>query len=140
MTDHRDPADITDPSEKADPIEKAERNEPIDPMDPNDPTEPIDRTEPLLPIDRTESSDHNDHRELVALPVSTARFTPSSWRDRTPAAVRWGGQHHSDRSNTAVGVRAALRPGSAATMLASTTAPTATITTDTTGTVASGTA
>ena len=47
---------------------------------------------------------------------------------------------HSARSTSAVGVRAAMRPGTAATRLASTSAARATKTTSKTGTVGSGTA
>jgi hypothetical protein len=119
MSDHRDRAESTDPRENADPTEKAERNEPTDPIEHAEPIEPIDRNEPLHPIDRNESSDHKDHRELVVV-VVTDPMAPS-WRTG-----------HSERRSSPVGVRAALRPGSAATTLASTN--------DTTGTVASGTA
>src|SRR5580658_6940130 len=71
-------------------------------------------------------------------PIST-QWGPSEPRGpfRKGAAV---GAPHSARSIRAVGVRAAIRAGTAATTLASTRAPSATRITGTTGTVGSGTA
>lgn len=75
---------------------------------------------------------------MLAQPGRTPRVTAdaTAFQDDVDA-VHWAA--HSDRNTSAVGVRAAMRPGMTATRLAKTIAPMAMRITDSSGTVGSGT-
>ncbi len=82
-------------------------------------------------------------RPLAGMAVVTGQACPKRFfsnRGRNAAAAGQPDEPYSARRASAVGVRAALRPGSAATRLANARAPMPTSTTANTGTVASGTA